>query len=125
MCPATAPTQLATGWLLGVSDQMPWARQQIKSISNPENSQPWYEFDLGEEADSVTIVTDNDAGLEADMAGGRLDLRHVNPSEPFRIAITEDGEFIGYQMGNEAPPLRTHLSPPTTVQDLTLYEFVE
>lgn len=104
---------------------MPWTRQQIRSDPDPNSSQPWYEFGLEEGNARVEVTADKDAGLGADMTGSVLDLGSVNPTEPFRVAITEDGNLITYQMGEDVPPLRAHLSPATTVQDLTLYEFVE
>lgn len=102
---------------------MPWNRQRITSDPDPNSPSPWFEFNLDETGRQVEVTADADAGLAADMTGATLDLSNVNPSEPFRVVITKDGELTTYQVGEDAPPLRAHLSPATTVRDLTLYEF--
>lgn len=98
---------------------------QIQSNPDSANPKPWYEFDVDSGNGRMTITKDADGGSDVDLTGASLDLQDINPDEPFRVVVTKGGELTTYQFGEDAPPLRAHLSPPTTVQDLELYEFVE
>lgn len=108
--------------------------QQIRSIEDPEDSHPWYSVEV--DGEDVKVVEDKDGGREAGLQNARTAIPdHVDLSDQSAVsvsgqvvyAVTEDGEFIGYDPVNaDPPPLRAHLGwyDPET-DTISLLEFVE
>ena len=106
----------------------------IRSIESETNPKPWYVVEV--DSDDVEIVEDKDGGREAGLQNARTnipdhvdlpDASEVSESGKVTYAVTEDGEFIGYDPENADPPsLRAHLGWYDAETDtLTLLEFVE
>lgn len=103
----------------------PWTRQEIRSDADPENPRPWYVLALDEVNRTVRVTGDSDGGSGVDMAGEDLDLSGVPDGTAVRVAVTEAGDLVRYEPGDDVPPLRAHLSDLAPVEDLTWLEFVE
>lgn len=105
---------------------MPIEYKQFRSSPDPEDGQPWYELDVDLEAREVTVIDDRDGGTEFDMTDVRSSIDDVDVSQPARMAVTEDGQLIAYNLDDhDVPPLRAHLADWDGDDTLTVLEFVE
>lgn len=112
-------------------------KRQIGSVESPESPHPWYELEVRN--DAPYIVADKDGGTAFDMS----DTAHKAPSfvdlpDPAQramskdvvYAVTESGEFIAYEPGDDLASqgisLRAHLAfYDSEADEFTVLEFTE